>query len=323
MQLCFDISSPEVLSLKRNIILGYMLVLTAAVLWGAVPIITRLLYATGCTPSLVSSVRCYFAAAVSLAALFLTGEFRNVRAADIPFFIVYGVFAIGLTTFFYASATRLLPTSMAAMLLYTSPAFVNILDRIFFGERITKIKLCALLCTLGGCALVVRVYDPGSFRANIAGIIFGLLSGFCYSLTTVLSRRRSTRAYSGRARAWLILIFGSLACCFIQPPWTVGMRAPSQFALLALLAVMGSFIPFTLYLGGIGCGIDGGSASVAAMLEPVSATVYASIFFSDSLDPMQALGIAVVLAGIIVPIIYEKKNAVRASSLVAATHKAS
>jgi drug/metabolite transporter (DMT)-like permease len=59
------------------------------------------------------------------------------------------------------------------------------------------------------------------------------------------------------------------------------------------------------------------------MLEPVSATVYASIFFSDSLDPMQALGIAVVLAGIIVPIIYEKKNAVRASSLVAATHKAS
>lgn len=295
----------EVHILKRNVLLGYLCVSLSAVLWGAIPIFSRQLYAIGCTPQQVSSTRSYLAALLSLLALIFCRKIGHIRLKDIPYFLCYGIFAIGLTFFFYATSTRLLPTAMAAILLYTGPAFVNILNRIFYKDPITHVKLMALLCTFSGCALVVRVYDFSSFESNLVGIVIGLLSGLCYSMTTVLSRKAGT-VYTGKTKAWLIMLFGSLPFFFIQPPTRIPMHSVNQAELFVLLAVIGSFIPYTLYLHGLDYGIDKGSASIVATIEPVAATIFGVIVFGDRLEIIQLIGIMIVLVGVILPIIYDR-----------------
>ena len=294
-----------VLALKRNTLLGYLCVISGAILWGAIPIFSRQLYAVGYTPGMVSSMRSFIAALLSLLALIACGKIKKVRVKDIPFFIVYGVFAIGLTFFLYATSTKMLPTAMAAILLYTGPAFVNIIDRIFYKDPITRVKLVALLCTFGGCALVVRAYDLGNFRSNLIGIAVGLLSGLCYSMTTVLSRRAQS-SYSGGTNAWLIMTFGALPFLFVQPPWTVTIKAAGQVEMIVLLAVISTFIPYTLYLHGLGYGIDKGFASIVATLEPVTATVMGALTFGDRLEAVQITGIIIVMAGMTLPIFLGK-----------------
>lgn len=295
----------EVRILKRNVLLGYLCVSLSAVFWGAIPIFSRQLYATGCTPQQVSSTRSYLAALISLFALIFFRRIRQVRLKDIPYFLFYGIFAIGLTFFFYATSTHLLPTAMAAILLYTGPAFVNILNRVFYKDPITRVKLIALVCTFCGCALVVRVYDFNSLKSNLVGIVIGLLSGLCYSMTTVLSRKADA-VYTGKTKAWLIMLFGSLPFFLIQPPYKIVVYSAKQFELFAFLAIIGSFIPYTLYLHGLDYGIDEGSASIVATVEPVAATIFGVIVFGDRLEIIQLIGILIVLAGVTLPIFYDK-----------------
>jgi DME family drug/metabolite transporter len=290
-----------VLVLKRNFFLGYTCVLCGAILWGAVPIFSRMLFAAGYTPRMVSSMRSFLAALMSIAAIVLCGKIKKVQAHDLPFFILYGVFAIGLTFFLYATSTKMLPTAMAAILLYTGPAFVNILNRVFYKDRITKVKWIALFCTFGGCALVVKVYDFGHLSTNLIGIVIGLLSGLCYSMTTVLSRHAQAN-YSGDLSAWLIMIFGAIPFLAFQPPWTVPVKTPVHAELFIALAAVSSFIPYTLYLKGLDFGIDKGFASIVATLEPVTATILGAVTFNDCLEPIQVIGIMIVLAGITLPI---------------------
>ena len=61
---------------------GYALVLTSALMWGAIPLFTRYLYATGLGPLDVASVRSYLAAGMSVVLLLALGDLRNFKPRD-------------------------------------------------------------------------------------------------------------------------------------------------------------------------------------------------------------------------------------------------
>ena len=76
--------------------------------------------------------------------------------------------------------------SIAVVLLYTSPVFVMILARIFFGEKITRYKLAALVLTIAGCVLVTGVLGEGYMPPAIA-ILTGVLTGLAYALNNIIT----------------------------------------------------------------------------------------------------------------------------------------
>lgn len=51
--------------------------------------------------------------------------------------------------------------AVAAVLLYTSPAFVILLSALCFHEKITLQKLGALVVTFAGCVLVTGLFPLG------------------------------------------------------------------------------------------------------------------------------------------------------------------
>ena len=64
-------------------------------------------------------------------------------------------------------------------------------------------------------------------------------------------------------------------------------------------------IPYTVYLTALDGGLDGGVASIVATAEPIAATLFGAIFFGDRLEKLQVAGIAVVIIGVIIPILSE------------------
>ncbi len=64
----------------------------------------------------------------------------------------------------------------AAILLYSSPAFVVVLARLFLGETLGPVKVAALLLTTFGIFLVAGAYAPTNLEVSPTVLVTGLLS---------------------------------------------------------------------------------------------------------------------------------------------------
>ena len=71
------------------------------------------------------------------------------------------------------------------------------------------------------------------------------------------------------------------------------------WALVLWVIVLGSIVPFALIVAGLRH-VSATRVGIAAMLEPVVATVVAWAWLQESLSPVQLAGAAVVLGGILV-----------------------
>lgn len=276
---------------------GYLYVLLSAFLWGTLPVFCRFAYSMGADSLSAAGARAYISALIFIIIFLFRGTFKELKMRDIPFYILYGLVGVGGTFYFYMLAIERLSTAMASVLLYTAPAFVIIFSRIFYKEKITPVKGLALFGTLIGSALVVRAYEPSSLAGNIPNIIIGLLAGICYSMVTILGKIAKTKG-KPETNSGLMLIFGSLVFFFVKPPHTIIVPDMWVIVIYVLLAVVGSVLPYSFYLKGLGTGIDGSYASVVATIEPVVATVLCSACFREGIEVLQIVGIVIVLLSI-------------------------
>ena len=289
--------------MKKGI--GYVLV--SAVLWGTLPAFSRTAYLHGSDPLTAAAWRAYLSAAVFLLWFLLDGTLKKLRARDIPFYMLYGVLGLGGTSLFYMLAVNMISTAMAAMLLYTAPAFVILFSRLLYKDPITLPKLAALCCTFCGCFLVVRGYDIASLRADSLGILTGLLSGLCYSMVTIMERA-AAKKNDARTNAGLMLLFGSVVFLFFRPPWSLRAPTPLLWGCYMGLAVLGSVGAYLFYLKGIACGLDGGIASIVATVDPVVATLCGVLLFRDLFELWQALGVLIIIVGAALPVFWRAKT---------------
>ncbi len=284
---------------------GY--VLLGAALWATLPAFSRFVYAIGSDPITAAAMRAYIASLVFLVWFLIDGTFKTIKVKELPFYIVYGLCGVGGTFIFYMLAVEMLSTAMAAMLLYTAPAFVIVLNRIFYREPITKRKLTALLLTVLGCFFVVRGYDMSSVVNNATGLLIGLLSGICYSMVTVLGRK-AQQMHSSRTNAGMMMLMGTLVFLFLRPPWKLPAPTPALWAGYAGLALFGSVFSYLAYLKGMDSGLEGGVASITATAEPVIATLLGVVLFHDQLEWLQVMGMAIVLSGVALPQLKKKER---------------
>ena len=291
--------------MKKQTTRGYLLVLAAALSWGWIPVFSRIAYQYGSNPQVAAAYRSFVAAPVFLIWLLSKGSLKNFKKKDLPFYLLYGLVAYAGTCYLYMASVQLLTSAMAAILLYTSAAFIIVLNRLIYKESITRDKVIALLCTFGGCFLVVRAYDPGAFLGNLKGILFGLASGFCYSMTTVMGTT-ARKKNPGEVNSGLMTIFGSLVFLAVCPPWKNPVTSVPLMASYIALGLVCSVMGFGLYLKGMEQGIDGGIAGIIAMVEPVAATVLGCLFYHDQITWPQVVGICVVLLGVSFPIFSER-----------------
>ncbi len=276
---------------------GYLAVALAGLMWGSLGIWAKMLFALGLAPGPAVTLRAVIGFVFLAVGVYLfRPEALKVARSDLPFFAFFGFSAVTAFYLLYFTTISLTTVGTAAILLYTAPAFVNILARVFFKEPFTPTKLAALGLSWAGIFLVIGAYRPAALQVTPLAVVTGLGSGFTYALYTILSKRL-LQTYSHWTVIFYGLGFGSLFLGILQAPAVLGSDLGNLALWPPLLIVsLVTVVAYAFYTWGIGR-VPVGRASIVAMVEPVAAGLLGFIILGERLEPPQLLGAVLVLAG--------------------------
>ncbi len=296
---------------SKNSALGAGLIILAAVFWGLMGLFVRHLAQYGFTAIQIVSMR-LTVAAVIFALILLIKEPASFRVSpkDIPLFLGLGLGSVLFFTICYFTSIEIMPLSTAAILLYTSPIWVMLMSVVFFREKLSPIKLAALVLAFGGCVLVSG-FSGGGLSA--VGLLIGLGAGLGYGLYSILGTV-ALRRYSPYTVTACTFIIAAVGSWFVSRPGellSTLSSAPSPVSLIFFILLTGlvtAVIPFLAYTLGLQQ-MEASKAAILATVEPMVATLIGAAVFDEPVSLQSALGIALILCAVIILNLKIKKNA--------------
>lgn len=291
----------------------FLFVLLAAIMWGGAGVFVKLAAVYGIKEMQIVFFRAFFSAIILGAIILIKNkQFFKVKTRDIWLFAAAGVLSIVLFNFSYYKTMVLTSLSVAAVLLYTAPIFVCILSVILFREKITVNKITALIIAFFGCCFVSGVFSHGQ-RITPTALVFGLLTGFGYSLYTIFSQILLNKGYNSLTITFYTFLFaalGSLPFINIGVTFNQVVKMPLGLLVMVSMAVLNTVIPYLLYTSGLS-GVPTTVAPIIATVEPVVATIISVAVYKEAFEIWHFIGIALVLLSVLVLNLRVNKNEVK------------
>lgn len=287
--------------MARNERLGIVVMLLSVLGYATLPVILHQLFNNGMTNT-NDIVTIRFSMAVPL--LWLPLLLRR-RAPDANLKPLPRVRLLGLGMIYTAAALigffglSQIPASIYELLYYTYPAIVAIISAVL-GERLGLQAWIALALTLVGIVLTTPDLSAGlSHGTNLAGVTAALVNAVIIAVYFLVSDR-ILRGHTDMARATAWTLTGTLLPLLIMIPFhPVSLPStPAAWVFMVVLAIFNTVLP----IGTVNAGIQllGPSrAAILAMLEPLLAIVFASIFLGDRISPPQLVGGGLILASLV------------------------
>ncbi|MGZ8376937.1 MAG: DMT family transporter [Gemmatirosa sp.] len=276
--------------------MGHLWIVLAAVLWGTLGPAARLALRDGVEPLELGFWRALIGGAL-FAAHAMARRCVRIAPRDLP---AVGAFAlVGVALFYvaYFRAVRAGGAALAAILLYTAPAWVALASAVWLKERLTARTLAALALTLGGVALVAlgSGADASGVRLGGASLTWGLVAGLAYAVYYLFGKR-----YFARYEAPTVLAYalpaGALA---LLPAVRFAPKSTATWAVLAFIAIVPTYLAYLVY--GLGLRrLPATRAATVATLEPVVAAALAYALWGEALRPLGYAGAVLVLAGVLI-----------------------
>lgn len=278
------------------VLLGYLYVALAAALWGSLGIVSRVILDAGVAPLELSVWRAAIGGTLFALHAVARGRVRVAREdrAAVAAFAVVGVSVFYVS---YLLAVRAGGAALAAILLYTAPAWVAVAAAIWLHERITRQKIVAIALTLVGVAFVA-VGAPaatGGLRIGPAALGWGLLSGVAYACYYLFGKR-----YFAKYEAPTLFMYAlPLGAVLLLPAVHVAPKAAGTWGWIAFVGIVPTYLALQLYEAGLRR-VEATRAVTVATLEPVIAALLAYAVWGEALGPLAYVGAALVLAGVLV-----------------------
>lgn len=273
--------------------LGFFFIFFAAVLWALIGPLGRIAMSEGLSPLEVAFWRAFFGAAFFwLHALPQRLYHVHVRARSV--FALFGVVGIALLFFFYLVAVEQAGVSLAAILLYTAPAWVAFFSRMIFKETLSNRKLLALGLAMAGAALACASGGGLPQGASMLGIGAGLLSGFCYSMHYIFSRHYLRDFSSVSLYCWCL---PAGALCLL-PFVSFVAKTPLAWLTLLLMGLLSTYGAYWAYCEAIKR-LPPTLVAISATLEPVLAGIMAWSIWGELFSGVGWLGAGLVLAAVL------------------------
>jgi DME family drug/metabolite transporter len=187
---------------------------------------------------------------------------------------------------------------VAAALLYTAPAFVLVLSRMFLAEPIDRLGVAALALLLCGVVLVTgaaHAMATGQVHVTPLAALLGLASGLTYGIYTLASKLSLRRTGPTGAVFWSFL-FATAVLAIAAPPHDALLRDARSLPLLLGLGIVPTLLAYGLYLRGLTF-LHATTAAMIASVEPVIAAVLGALFLAERVSADQALGVLAIVAG--------------------------
>ncbi len=253
-------------------------------------------------PLILSQSRTTISFLVLLPVLLSRRGWRGLKlpASDFGRTLALGILGVAASNYLYYLAIQKTNVATAIVLQYTAPVLVLLYMVIRGLQRATAQRVAAVGLAVLGSALAIGVVGAGGFRLNPVGVMAALLAAVSFAFYNIAGHR-----LLARYDRWIVLLYTTFSAAafwiFVNPPWKVvaAHYSGTQWGFLAVFAVVSMLAPFSLYFAGLQY-LEPTRAIVVSCLEPVFSIVLAALLLGEGLRPVQALGIVIVLAAIVI-----------------------
>jgi drug/metabolite transporter (DMT)-like permease len=196
-------------------------------------------------------------------------------------------------SFSYLSAIKYASAGLVALLLYLYPMFVFILSVIVLREKVTWLKIIALLLALIGTALTV---DPAG--GELTGILLAISAAAIYSVYIIVGTNVMKHVSAVQSST---VIFASAGSVYGILTAINGAHFPTSnsgwFAMIGIVLIA-TVIPVVTFLAGLER-IGPTNAAMLSTLEPVVTVLLAAWLFRERLNTISLLGGGLILVAVI------------------------
>ena len=291
------------MSSNKVVALSPAFVALAALCWGLSGGIGGILTGEGWDPIVVSFYRGAIGLLFVLIWLALRPRSSGLGSRRLWFWsAIAGVGVAGNFAFYFVSIAEG-SVAVAVTLMYCAPVFVYLVSFTLKLERPTLLKWAAIGTVMLGVVLLTGIYDIGAGDVTPIAAAAGLLSGLSYA---VFIFGFKYAAPHGSPQAILVIAFAVLVSILFwlgDADQTVAVLSTPSWPLFAVLGVFGAGLSFILYIVGLKHTAPA-VASIVAMVEPVTASLFGVVILGESLVVQQILGMVLILVTVTVMSIY-------------------
>jgi drug/metabolite transporter (DMT)-like permease len=253
-------------------------------------------------PLVLSQARTTFSFLAVLLGLLLTRGPRRLRLplGDLGRVVALGLAGVAASNYFYYLAIQRTNVATAIIVQYTAPIWVLLYMVARRMERATLPKMLAVALAIMGIALVIGLFGHGKLQLDSLGVVAALVAAFSFSYYNIFGH-----SLLERYDRWTVLLFTTMSASwfwiFVNPPAKiVAAHYPLPvWTFLFVFSVLSVLLPFALYFTGLQR-LTPTRAIVASCLEPVFSILIAAFALHETVGPLQALGMVMVLSAIVV-----------------------
>ncbi|MGJ7461511.1 DMT family transporter [Halomonas sp. MA07-2] len=276
-----------------------LFVMLAALFWGLSGGIAGMLMAEGWAPLVVSFYRGAIGLGVVVIWLLLRPQGNGLANRTLwGWSALAGLGVAGNFSFYFVSISEG-SVAVAATLMYCAPVFVYLVSFALRLERPTPLKWAAIAMVMVGIVLLTRIYEVGAGGVTPLGVAAGLLSGLSYA---VFIFGFKYAAPHGSPQAILVIalaVFSVVLFAVGDTGQILAVVGTSSWPLFAVIGILGAGLSFILYIIGLNYTAPA-VASIVAMVEPVTASLFGVVVLNESLVAIQLLGMALILVTVTV-----------------------
>ena len=292
---------------------GYIIALTATVLWSTTGIFISYLSRTYTLPSLVLAFwRDLFVSFGMVVGLLVFSRARfHLARNHWGFMVLYGL-TLAIFNSMWTFSVQYNGAAVATVMAFSSPAMTAILSRIVYKEHFSRVKVFSILLSLAGIVLVSGAYNPAAWNLNPLGIIFGLISGLMFAIYNLEGKHASdthidswTALLYSFAWATVFLLFFNIGKnLFITDKTLITDllwlgNSFTGWGILFFLGVAPTLGGFGLYTLSIRY-LSPTTSNLIATLEPAFTAIWAYFLLDEILTGIQLIGGVLILMGVII-----------------------
>jgi drug/metabolite transporter (DMT)-like permease len=200
----------------------------------------------------------------------------------------------------WIASLKMVSVALSTALVSTTPIWVALGNRVFFGERITALQAAGLLLAIaGGVGLALTDSTVTQHRQLLLGCLLALGGAWTITVNMLVGQRVRARL---PVRTYAAMSYGFAALWLLVGAWLtqtklLGLPANAYWCMLALALVpqllghtaLNWALPF----------LGSTTVAVSVLAEPVGAAVLAAALLKEPLTPIMVICFAVTLLGIV------------------------
>jgi drug/metabolite transporter (DMT)-like permease len=247
--------------------------------WIALPAVTIVLGRAGIA-----------ALALALLRRFVRSAGPDQAARGVDWGLAGGGAVLALHWVAFFQAIRVATVAVALLGFASFPLFVLLLEALIRQRRLRAAEWATAALVTAGLLLLVPEFHVEN--PIVQGLLWGLLSGFTFSLLAVVNR-----VLAARHRPERIALWQNACAAAVLLPLALAVAAMPTARDLALLVVLGvacTAIAHTLFIGSLRV-LSAHTASVVAALEPVYGIALAFLLLGEAPSPRTLVGAALIV----------------------------